>query len=217
MLDRRILLYSERVSSTQMTSRATITPAQRSAVYAGPSWSWTSLAGGFHVKMYSNLLREPCYASVERISPFCNKGMDGFSAGGVINPSGYLFEINYVYGAGNSTKGGFSLPGDPHLAVQMFLDEHAEDDEIMSHLSEPDLGDFDHWVKNEAVRKVMHPRDAQGRFFFLLLLDRGDVSYFRFRGLILYQPIEQQAFYRVGYMNWRTLPQGIPPDQLSVQ
>ncbi|RSM05953.1 hypothetical protein CDV31_009375 [Fusarium ambrosium] len=196
-----------------------MTHAQRSAVYSGPSWSWTSLAGGFHIHTYSNLLRESCYASVERISPFCNKGMGGFSVGGVMNISGYLFEINYVYGADNSTNGSFSVAEDPHLGVQLFLDEHAEDDEIMSHLSEPDLGDFDHWVRNEAVRKVIHPKDARGRFFFLLLLDRGDVPYFRFRfrGLVLYQPLEQQTFYRVGYMNWKRLPQGMSPDQLSAQ
>ncbi|KAI8722556.1 HET domain-containing protein [Fusarium sp. LHS14.1] len=195
----------------------TITQTRRSAVYAGPPWSWTSLAGGFHVDMYSNLLREPCYASFERISPFCNKGMDNFSLGGIINISGYVFEVDYVYGAAKSAKGNFSVAEDSHLGVQLFLDERTEDGELMSHLSKPDLEKFDRWVRNEAVRKVMHPKDAEGQFFFLLLLDRGDVSYFRFRGLVLYQPLEQQTFYRVGHLNWRTLPQGISPDQLSAR
>jgi hypothetical protein len=51
---------------------------------------------------------------------------------------------------------------------------------------------------------------------FFLFLDRGDKYRFRFRGLTLYQPIDQLgSFYRVGYMNWGKLPGVINTDELA--
>ncbi|KAL2689297.1 hypothetical protein Neosp_003350 [[Neocosmospora] mangrovei] len=121
--------------------------------------------------MYSNLLREPCYASFERISPFCDKGMDNFSLGGIINISGYVFEVDYVYGAANSTKGNFSVAEDPHLGVQLFLDEHTEDGELMSHLSKPDLEGFDRWRGNfsfyYSLIEEMSPTSGSGGWFYI--------------------------------------------------
>ncbi|KAM0430897.1 hypothetical protein ACHAPT_005530 [Fusarium lateritium] len=195
-----------------------VSPAARSAVYTAPSWSWASLSGDLYVNMDSDLLREPCYASVERIWPLCKKGAEDFLMGGVINISGYLFHVSHQPSAINPNQGRFSVPGDPHTGGLLFLDERSETENMISHLSEPDLGRFDLWLQDKASRKRMHLRDAQGQFFFLLLLDRGDDNPLRFGGLVLYQPVEQpDFFYRVGYMNWKSLPRGISPDQLPVE
>jgi hypothetical protein len=61
----------------------------------------------------------------------------------------------------------------------------------------------------------MSLKDAQGRFYFFLFLDRGDGYRFRFRGLTLYQPLDQSdSFYRIGYLNWGKLPGVANTDEL---
>lgn len=62
----------------------------------------------------------------------------------------------------------------------------------------------------------MAVKDAHGRFRYLLILNRGHEFYFRFLGIVLYQPSDQPChYYRVGYWIWTGLPRGISDYELS--
>ncbi|KAG4281749.1 hypothetical protein FPRO06_10653 [Fusarium proliferatum] len=189
--------------------------ARRSATYTAASWSWASLAGNCLVSTDKDLLHEPCFVAVKQIMPLGVPGPDGFLMGGTVTLSGYLFEIVYRFVGLFLGTGDFMAPGDPTTGGELYLDERSDDDQFISHLEKPDLKNFSHWLEHKAVRLAMPLKDAKGRFYFLLCLDRGDKYRFRFRGLTLYQPSDQLgSFYRIGYMNWGKLPGVVDTDEL---
>ncbi|KAF5532925.1 tol [Fusarium mexicanum] len=189
--------------------------ARRSATYTAASWSWASLAGDCLVSTDKDLAHEPCFITVKQMMSLGEPGPDGFLMGGVITLRGYLFEVVYRSVGLFLGRGDFMIPGDQMTGGELYLDEGSESDSLISHLEAPDLNNFSKWLENKAVRRAMPLKDAKGRFYFLLFLDRGDEYRFRFRGLILYQPIDQsESFYRVRYMNWGKLPGVVNTDEL---
>ncbi|KAF5694091.1 hypothetical protein FDENT_1395 [Fusarium denticulatum] len=189
--------------------------ARRSATYTAASWSWASLAGDCLVSTDKGLVHEPCFITVKQKMPLGEPGPDGFLMGGAITLRGYLFEVVYRSAGLFLGRGDFMAPGDQTTGGELYLDEGSEDDQVISYLEAPDLRDFSRWLENKAVRLSMSLKDAQGRFYFLLFLDRGDGYRFRFRGLTLYQPLDQSdSFYRIGYMNWGKLPGVVNTDEL---
>jgi len=191
--------------------------AQRSTTYTAASWSWASLAGDCLVDTDKDILHEPCFITVEQIMPLRVPGPEGFPMGGVVTLSGYLFEVVYQSVGLFMGRGDFMVPGDQTTGGELYLDEGSENEQFVSYLEAPDLDDLGGWLEGKAVRLSMPLKDAKGRFYFLLFLDRGDKYRFRFRGLSLYQPIDQSgSFYRVGYMNWGKLPGVLNTDELAV-
>ncbi|KAF4442971.1 hypothetical protein F53441_11615 [Fusarium austroafricanum] len=188
----------------------TLSSARRSATYSAASWSWASLAGHCQLTAGLNLLQEPCYLSIEHIGPLCKRGIYGFSLGGVIIISGFLFEVKYRDVDPSSSKCVFMDPSDPDIDGQLFWDEKSESEQFVSHLNAPNTDNFDQWLEQKAIRLITRIQEAQGNFHFLLSLDQGEMYHYRFRGLILYEPEDQPGlFYRVGYMNWQRLPKGL--------
>lgn len=192
-------------------------PARRSAKCTAASWSWTSLAGDCLVNTDRDLVHEPCFITVEQTMPLGVPGPDGFLMGGAITLSGHLFEVVYRSVGVFLGRGDFMVPGDQTTGGELYLDEGSGNEQFVSYLEAPDLDDLGGWLEGKAVRLSMPLKDAKGRFYFLLFLDRGDKYRFRFRGLTLYQPIDQSgSFYRVGYMNWGKLPGVLNTDELAV-
>ncbi|KAF4953615.1 hypothetical protein FGADI_5951 [Fusarium gaditjirri] len=190
---------------------------QRSTKCTAASWSWASLSGDCLVDTDKDILHEPCFITVEQIMPLRIPGPGEFPMGGIVTLSGYLFEVVYRSVGLYMGRGDFMVPGDQTTGGELYLDEGSENEQFVSHLEAPDLDDLGAWLKTKTVRLSMPLRDAKGRFYFLLFLDRGDKYRFRFRGLTLYQPIDQLgSFYRVGYMNWGKLPGVLDADELVV-
>ncbi|EGU74951.1 hypothetical protein FOXB_14536 [Fusarium oxysporum f. sp. conglutinans Fo5176] len=191
--------------------------AQRSTTYTAASWNWASLAGDCLVDTDKDILHEPCFITVEQIMPLRVPGPEGFPMGGVVTLSGYLFEVVYRSVGLFMGRGDFMVPGDHTTGGELYLDEGSENEQFVSYLEAPDLDDLGGWLEVKAMRLSMPLKDAKGRFYFLLFLDRGDKYRFRFRGLTLYQPIDQSgSFYRVGCMNWGKLPGVLNTDELAV-
>ncbi|EXK84690.1 hypothetical protein FOQG_11216 [Fusarium oxysporum f. sp. raphani 54005] len=191
--------------------------AQRSTTYTAASWSWASFAGDCLVDTDKDILHEPCFITVEQIMPLRVPGPEGFPMGGVVTLSGYFFEVVYRSIGLFMGRGDFMVPGDQTTGGELYLDEGSENEQFVSYLEAPDLDDLGGWLEVKAVRLSMPLKDAKGRFYFLLFLDRGDKYRFRFRGLTLYQPIDQSgSFYRVGCMNWGKLPGVLNTDEVAV-
>lgn len=185
-----------------------------------PSWSWASLEGDFFLQVDDNLLQKQCFASMRRI--WSNTNVDIPSAelarGHSIEIHGYVFELKMECGPGEASRCDLSVVLDPDLGGNLYWDEHLEGKAVISYLDGPVIPHLTQEGCDQAARHTMTVRDAHGRFRYLLILDRGHEFYFRFLGIVLYQPSDQPSqYYRVGYWIWTDLPRSISVNQLSAQ